>query len=294
MPTVEVARQERDPIFWVKADNSSDKYVDHFFLAGYSVDGPPPPFEGPGGGSLNILSLGQFMRGYDRRFYGLMVSEDCGTMRWTEIGDEALEWEGPGALVLRLDESWKPRRCSEVMHGYPDCKLPPPVEAFKDTHFRGLDVREFHAILAEGYRKKVIITDSGRVRERYLAGDIREIVCVCPGERFVTAVTVIAWAPTLDEQECVLMAELSASLAEGRGLGPSITAPGHVLRMAERGIFRLVHDRERFERLPGKWKRRCILLDALDVDVPCEAILEPPVCYMKPFRVFEDEAGLAA
>jgi hypothetical protein len=294
MPTVEVARQERDPIFWVKADDGIDEYVEHFYVAGYSVDRLPPPFEVPGGGSLSILSFGQAVRGYDRRFYGLMVSEAGGTMRRTEIGEEDLEWEGPGSLVLRLDESWKPRPCSEVMHGYPDCKLPPPVEAFTDTHFRGLDLGEFHAILAEGYRKKVIITDSGRVRERYLAGDIREIVWVCPGERFLDAITFIAWSPTFDGEDCVLMAEPSASLAEGRGLEPSITAAGHVLRMAERGIFRLVHDRGRFERLPGEWKRCCVLLDALDVDVPCEVILEPPVCYMKPFRVFEDETEVAA
>ena len=95
--------------------------------------------ERPGGGSIGLLTIGQFIRGHDRRFYGLTVCPGDGKMHWKEISDECLEYEGPGYLQVRLDGSWEPRRYSEVLKEYPDCKLPPSVDAFKETKFKGLD-----------------------------------------------------------------------------------------------------------------------------------------------------------
>ena len=136
-------------------------------------------------------------------------------MHWREISDECLECEGPGYLELRLDESWEPRRYSEVLKEYPDCKLPPSVDAFKETKFKGFGWLEFERILVEGYRTKVVMTDVGTVRERYRSGEIREIVCVHPGERFLHAVAVAAWSASM-EGYLLSMAEPSVSIAQAR------------------------------------------------------------------------------
>jgi hypothetical protein len=324
LPTVEAARQEEDPVFWAKADDyysvsvegaEREEVHESFFLAGYSVDGLPAPSEGSGGGSLDLLSLGQFLRGCDRRFYGLTVCPPEGTMHWKEISDRCLEYEGPGYLEVRLEESWKPKRYSEVLKDYPACKLPPSIDAFQETRFKGLDSQELERILIEVYRRKVLITDLGTVRERYRVGEIREIVCVAPGELFLDAVSVAAWSASVGEDYRLVTAEPSVSLATSRGLEPSITASDHVRHMARQGVLLtpavttrrlwavfpefltesvslaelesvvLLHDRKRWETLPSEWKCHCLLLDALQENAPCEAIFEGPICYINPLRV---------
>ena len=288
MPTVEAARQEEDPVFWAKADEfygedvegAERKNVDSFFLAGYSADGLPPPFKGLGGASLDILSVGQFRRRHDRRFYGLMISPPDRTMHWKEIGDQCLEYEGPGYLDVCLDESWEPKRYSEVLKDYPACTLPPPIDAFQETEFKDLDSQEFERILVEGYRREVLMTNLGSVRERYRSGEIREIVCVAPGELFLNAVAVAAWSASVGEDYRLVAAKPSVSVATNRGLEPTITASEHVRHMARRRVFVLLHDRKRWESLPSEWKCNCLLLDALEGNAPCEAIFEGPICYI--------------
>jgi hypothetical protein len=289
LPTVEAARQEEDPVFWAKADEFYGEYVEggeqkaveSFFLAGYSVDGLRPPLKGPRGASLNILSVGQFLRRYDRRFYGLMISPPDGTMHWKEISDRCLEYEGPGYLEVCLDESWEPKRYSEVLKDYPACRLPPSIDAFQETKFKDLDTDEFKRMLVEGYRRKVLMTNLGTVRERYRLGEIREIVCVAPGELFLDAVAVAAWSASVGEDYRLVTAAPSVSLATNRGLEPTITASDHVRHMARKGVFVLLHDRKQWESLPSEWKCKCFLLNALEGNGPCEAIFEGPICYIK-------------
>ena len=111
LPTVAAARQKVDPVFWFKTKEEPRGRV-MFYVAGYSVYGLPEPFVGRTGGSLSIVSLGHFLRGYDMRFYGLMVHSFDKTMRWSEIGGEYLEYEGPGWIEYCLDESWQATRLS--------------------------------------------------------------------------------------------------------------------------------------------------------------------------------------
>ena len=286
LPTVEAARHQKDPVFWVKADdyeythNLIKRPYCSFFLAGYSIYALQPVIERPGGGSISLLTIGQFIRGHGSRFYGLTVCPGDGEMHWREISDECVAYEGPGYLQFHLDGSWEPRRYSEVLKDYPDCKLPPSVDAFKETKFKGLARGEFKRILVEGYRTKVVMTDLGTVRERYRSGEIREIVCVHPRELFLDAVAVAAWSPSVGEGDRLVMAEPSVSIATSRGLEPSITAADHVLKMARHRILVLLHDRERRETLPSEWKRFCQRLEEGDDLIPLEAIFEPPVCYI--------------
>lgn len=127
LPSVEAARRDEDPIFWIRTgdyrrDTDPSLCQTWFYVAGYSAD-VLLGFEGPSGGFAAILSYSQFWRGCATRFYGLMVNDDDHTMEWREIDDDFLEYEGPGYLELTVDESWQPTRSSDVLKGYADYEL---------------------------------------------------------------------------------------------------------------------------------------------------------------------------
>jgi hypothetical protein len=116
LPSVEVARQEKDPVFWVKTHTVFTRYGDpvlsknaeSFFVTGYSAS----PLESP------ILSLGQLTRGSSVRFYGLLVEHWHHEMRWREIDDNELDYKGPAQLGLDIVGTWQPKRASEVLKDF--------------------------------------------------------------------------------------------------------------------------------------------------------------------------------
>ena len=105
LPTVEVARRDEDPVFWLRTNDDGSWY----HVAGYSIDAAPGV----------IPSDGEFTRGSSTRFWGLMVEYWYKSMRWTEIDDGFLDRQGPGYLSLGLDRSWQPKRLSELLRTIP-------------------------------------------------------------------------------------------------------------------------------------------------------------------------------
>src|SRR5688572_23204799 len=100
LPTVEEARRHEDPILRIRAcDLWEPEDHDQFFVAGCTF------------GHLEgfCSTIGEFMRGGDVRFYGLVIEPFCREMGWGEITGGDLDWEGPGCPILMVDEAWKPR-----------------------------------------------------------------------------------------------------------------------------------------------------------------------------------------
>jgi hypothetical protein len=122
LPTVEVARLEEDPIFWMRFRHDewfegewSEGKTAWFYMAGFSMDGLPT--------TMSILSVSQFLRGYDGRFYGLVVYESERRMQWREFDEDYFDDSGPVQFHFTLDESWRARRFSEVVKDHPGYTL---------------------------------------------------------------------------------------------------------------------------------------------------------------------------
>lgn len=125
MPSVEVAREQEDPVLLMKTDDNLPEYGEpgtSFYVAGYSTDGIPV-YGHTSGGSLCVMSVTQFMNGGATRFFGLLLDHQKNEMRLEEIDDDLLSYEGPGSLQLWVDQAWQPRRLSEVIGEHPEYEM---------------------------------------------------------------------------------------------------------------------------------------------------------------------------
>lgn len=117
LPAVEVARKETNPRLWMRA---TDLYGDaEFYVAGYSTLDLSVwiPYLGQ---DPSELTSRNYRRHTEPLFLGLVVRHFDRSMFWMEVGERHLGYEGPGALVLTVDRSWKMKSAGEVMAGFKD------------------------------------------------------------------------------------------------------------------------------------------------------------------------------
>lgn len=144
-----------------------------------------------------------------------------------------------------------------------------------------MNIEELHDTLVTSYCGSIVKTDVAAVKQRYRSGDIREVIVVDEEGNFPSAVVVIAWSPSTDQESGILMAEPTTAIAERCGLERTVTAAAHVFEMARCGIIVLAHDPERLATLPAKWKAFSLPLDKLPDEAPCRAVWEPPTCFLQ-------------
>jgi hypothetical protein len=115
LPTVEAARGDANPTLWIKTDNPRECAYS-FFVAGYTRDEPTDPVRA----ARIMLGFKDFdaVSFYEQRYFGLQLDHVSEEIEWVEVDDHQLQWEGPGAYIVEIDESWEPRPASSVFAQY--------------------------------------------------------------------------------------------------------------------------------------------------------------------------------
>ena len=133
---ITLVETQEDPVFWLKADDTYSSAS--FFLAGYAT-------RPRSGLAAMMVTVDEFLasENCDRFYYGLMVTPEVKQADWMGFNDLTISAEGPGTYRLKIDESWTPRRFSEVIKHYPDFEVVTQEQSYQeemDFRNRGMEL----------------------------------------------------------------------------------------------------------------------------------------------------------
>jgi hypothetical protein len=139
LPTVEDARVEAgsdDPILWVKAHDPSDEQSRggfSYLVSGYSEYplSMPDRLELSACFSFSGLAIRHDSRRMRWQAFGFFIHQDSQRSAWVQEDWPPFEWPWP--TDLQVDESWQPRRFSEIVREYPDYELMAPGDDANDA-----------------------------------------------------------------------------------------------------------------------------------------------------------------